>query len=485
MLLPISSLSSDYGIGTFSNTAYRFIDWLVKAGQSYWQILPTGPTGYGDSPYQSFSTFAGNPYFISLEKLIEKGLLTVEECRSQGFTNSRSVNYKKLYRKRFALLHKAYMRSNVAEYQSLCLDEYTEDYLLFMAIKDYFGGVSWNLWDEDIRLRQSDALKKYQRLLADKIGFYRFLQIEFHNEWRELKAYAEKNKIKIIGDLPIYVAFDSADVWANPELFDLDKKGLPRSVAGCPPDGFSPDGQLWGNPLYRWGIHKKNGYSWWCERIKYAFSLYDVVRIDHFRGFDEYYSIEYGETTARNGAWKKGPSIDFFKSIEKTLGKKDFIAEDLGFMTDSVKELVRKSRFPSMRVLEFAFDSRDGNFNDHLPHNYPVNSVAYTGTHDNEPLVSWLSSISGEELQRVRGYLCDDKTQLKKLVFPLIGLLMRSPSRLVIIPMQDYLALGAESRMNTPSTVGGNWKWRMKDTDTSDLLAEKISRLTELSGRGR
>lgn len=490
VLLAISSLPSDYGIGCFSKEAYEFVDWLDEAGQSMWQILPLCPTSFGDSPYQSFSTFAGNPYFIDLEKLISKNWLTEEECRGADFGSDRkNIDYEKLYAERYPLLRKAFERSGVLKsenYQKFVSDnrDWLEDYALFMAVKESFNGASWDKWDREIRLREETSMKKYRSELSEEIEFHKFLQYEFYDQWQKLKEYANGKGIKIIGDIPIYVAFDSADVWANPELFQLDSDNQPVAVAGCPPDGFSASGQLWGNPLYDWEYHKKTGYKWWINRLSVCFSLYDVVRIDHFRGFDEYYSIPFGADNAVNGSWEKGPGIEFFKAVEEVLGERKFIAEDLGFITDSVKQLVRKSGFPNMKVLEFAFDSRDtGSRNDYLPHNYPQNCVAYTGTHDNQTIISWYETISEEEQKMTREYLCDFYTPSKKLNDPLIGAVMRSQADSVIIPIQDYLGLDDSCRMNTPSTVGENWKWRLLPGELSEELKAHVLKFAETFSR--
>lgn len=365
ILLPITSLPSKYGIGCFSQSAYDFVDWLKEAGQTYWQILPLGPTSYGDSPYQSFSTFAGNPYFISLETLIEEGVLTKAECDKADFGKTENdIDYEKMYINRYPLLRKAYERSDIsknAEYQKFVEENnwWLSDYALFMAVKERFEGKPWTEWAEDIRLRWSNAMDYYRRELYFDIEFQQYLQFQFFRQWKKLREYANDKGIQIVGDIPIYVAMDSADAWAHPELFQLDEENVPTAVAGCPPDGFSADGQLWGNPLYRWEYHKQTGYDWWITRLWFCFQMYDVVRIDHFRGFDEYYSIPYGEETAVNGHWEKGPGIELFRTMERRLGKHEVIAEDLGYVTDSVRQLVRDSGFPGMKVLEFAFDSRD------------------------------------------------------------------------------------------------------------------------------
>lgn len=490
MLLPVASLPSPYGIGGFSKEAYEFIDLLEETGQKLWQILPLGPTSYGDSPYQSFSTFAGNPYFIDLDAFVEKGWLTKEECEASDYGDNPSyIDYGKIYHSRFALLKQAFLNSDVEsdeKFAEFCKenDHWLFDYALYMAIKNKNDGKSWIEWQEDIRLRKPEAVAKYKEELEEECKFYEFLQYEFHKQWTKVKEYAHEKGIQIVGDVPIYVAFDSADTWAHPELFQFDEENIPCAVAGCPPDGFSATGQLWGNPLYKWDYHKKTGYKWWISRMKHCFELYDVVRIDHFRGFDEYYSIPYGNETAIDGHWEKGPGIELFKAIENALGKKEVIAEDLGFMTDSVRHLVKESGFPNMKVLEFAFDARDiGGGSEYLPHTYDENCIAYTGTHDNQTVKSWFETITDEERQMVRDYLCDNYTPDEKIYKPFIGTLMRSRANVCIVPMQDYLGYGDECRMNTPSTVGENWRWRMKETDTSEDLKKEICRITTLSGR--
>ncbi|MBE6859243.1 MAG: 4-alpha-glucanotransferase [Ruminococcus sp.] len=486
ILLPISSLPSKYGIGCFDKAAYVFVDFLKDAGQTCWQILPLGQTSYGDSPYQSFSTFAGNPYFISLDALCDEQLLEKEECEAAALHDTDCIDYSRLYETRYSLLRKAYnrMENDNAVSEFTASQPWLEDYALFMALKDHFGGVSWDNWTEDIRLRKEEALKHWKERLAKEIGFYQFLQYQFFRQWNNLKAYANANGIRIIGDIPIYVAFDSADAWANPELFQLDEMGLPKAVAGCPPDGFAADGQLWGNPLYDWEYHKGTGFKWWIERLRQCFAMYDVVRIDHFRGFDEYYAIPYGDKTAKNGHWEQGPGMELFHAVEAALGKREVIAEDLGFMTDSVRQLVKDSGFPNMKVLEFAFDSRDtGSRNDYLPHNYNENCVAYTGTHDNQTITAWFQTITDEERSMAREYLCDEFTPDKKLHKVFISLIMRSRAKLCIIPMQDWLGLDDKSRINVPSTVGTNWKWRLLPTDLSDTLKEEIFKTTQIYGR--
>lgn len=487
ILLPIASLPSNYGIGCFSKSAYEFIDTLNKAGQKCWQILPIGPTGFGDSPYQSFSTFAGNPYFIDLDTLIEEGLLHKSECDSYDVGNNvRYIDYEKIYLSRFKLLRIAYERSNIGnkkefkgfnEVNAYWLD----DYALYMAVKNNFNGVSWNEWDKDIKLRKPEAIKKYEQELVSEIEFYKYIQYVFAYQWKKLKKYANINGVQIIGDIPIYVAFDSADTWSNPELFQLDKDKNPIAVAGCPPDAFSATGQLWGNPLYRWDYHKENGFKWWLKRISYCFELYDVLRVDHFKGFDEYYSIPYGDSTAKFGHWEKGPGIEFFQTVKQQFGEINIIAEDLGNLTDSVRLLLKQTGYPGMKVLEFAFDSRE--VSDYLPHNYNKNSIVYTGTHDNDTIRGWYEKICKEDKELSKAYLNNYKSSINEIHWDFIRLAQQSVSKLCIIPIQDYLGLGSDARINTPSTVGDNWRWRLVDGDISEDVVTNVYNITKLYGR--
>lgn len=492
ILLPITSLPSRYGIGCFSKSAYEFTDYLKEAGQTYWQILPLGPTSYGDSPYQSFSTFAGNPYFISLDALIDEGVLTRGECDAVDFSDQADdIQYAKIYNNRYPLLRRACERSNISEnpsYRDFVKENewWLSDYALFMAVKNEFDGASWDKWPRDIRLRDSQALNDCRQKLRSEIEFHQYMQFKFFEQWNALKTYANDNGIRFIGDIPIYVAMDSADTWAHPELFQLDENNVPLAVAGCPPDGFSADGQLWGNPLYRWKYHEDTDFEWWICRLRYCFHMYDVLRIDHFRGFDEYYSIPYKDTSAVNGHWEKGPGIRLFHHMEKVLGKQEVIAEDLGYVTDSVRKLVRDSGFPGMKVLEFAFDSRDsGSANDYLPHNYTENSIAYTGTHDNETITGWFDSITEDERRLAREYLCDHCTPKELLYKSFISLVMRSNAKICIIPMQDYMGLDNRCRTNKPSTVGINWRWRLKKEDLTKELQREILSVTKRYGRMR
>ena len=486
ILLPISSLPSPYGIGCFSQEAYDFVDWLKEAGQTYWQILPLGVTSYGDSPYQSFSAFAGNPYFISLDALVEEGVLTAAECKKANFgRKADDIDYSRLYTERGRLLRLAYSRSDIGHneaFTAFCEKNkwWLDDFALFMAVKDRFEGKPWIEWAEDIRLRWQPAMDYYRRELYFEVEYHKYLQFKFDEQWRKLKAYANSKGIQIIGDIPIYVALDSADAWANPGLFQLDKDNIPTAVAGVPPDGFSPTGQLWGNPLYRWEAHRAAGYQWWITRLWYCFELYDVVRIDHFRGFDEYFSIPYGSETAVDGHWEKGPGIELFRAVEQALGKREIIAEDLGYMSDTVRQLVRDSGFPGMKVLEFAFDPREPS--NYLPHNYDRNCICYTGTHDNETLYQWVAGLSPESDAYAREYLHigpdDDLAQA------IIHAGMDSKADLFVAQMQDYLRLGAEARMNEPGTLKvENWRWRAERAQLTDRLAEKIADLTNAAGR--
>ncbi len=422
-----------------------------------------------------------------METLAKEGLLTTEECEEYDFgQDKRYIEYDKIYFSRFKILRKAFDRSRDKtdiEYENFKKenDFWLKDYTLYTAVKRHFNEVSWNKWDDDIKLRTPEAVKRYSEELKDDIEFYKFIQFKFWEQWNKLKNYANKNKIKIIGDIPIYVAFDSADSWSNPQLFKFDKQNNPIEVAGCPPDGFSLKGQLWGSPIYDWDYHKKTSYSWWIQRILYCFKLYDVVRIDHFRGFDEYYTIPFGQPTAEFGHWEKGPGLDFFHALNSKIGKVEIIAEDLGFVTDSVRKLVKDTGYPGMKVLEFAFDSREEN--DYLPHNYEKNCVVYTGTHDNDTIKGWYKSLPKKDKQMSIDYLGNEKTNFKDIHWDFIRLALSSVANYAIIPIQDYLGLGEEARMNTPSTVGGNWKWRLLDGEITKELSLKIKKMVKLYSR--
>ena len=487
ILLPVTSLPSKHGIGCFSKEAYAFVDFLKEAGQSYWQVLPLGPTGYGDSPYQSFSTFAGNPYLIDLEELIAKGWLSAKDCAKIDWGKDKEkTDYEKIYNNRFSLLRKAYKKSGIEndkEYKKFVKTNsfWLDDYALFMAIKEKYKGKSYSLWDEDLRLHKKKALDKIKKdpVIKSEAAAFSFIQFLFFEQWHKLKKYANENGIEIIGDLPIYVAFDSADSWSHPELFQFDAKGFPIAVAGCPPDYFSATGQLWGNPLYKWEYHSETGFDWWIKRLEFSFDLYDVVRIDHFRGFEAYYSIPYGNPTAEFGHWEKGPGYELFKVMKQKLGEKNIIAEDLGFLTAGVKKLVKRCAYPGMKILEFAFDSAEDN--DYLPHNYDKNCVVYTGTHDNDTVIGWFKTLRKKDRDFAKEYLGIKNT--KNIAYELIRAALCSVADTAIIPMQDYLELGSEARINTPSTLGGNWDWRMKENCFDEKLAARIRRMCELYGR--
>lgn len=488
ILMPISALPTPFGIGGFSKEAYDFVDFLKKSGQRMWQILPIGPTGYGDSPYQSFSTYAGNPYYIDLQEFIDLGFLTKKECeKAPHGTHPEYVDYEKIYKSRFKLLKKAFegaCKADFLENQDYISfkkenKDWLEDYALYMAVKSGFKNQCWVKWDEDIRLRKKSAIKEYREKYKTEVEFYCFQQYYFAKQWKNLKKYANDLGIQIVGDLPIYVAFDSADTWANPELFQLDKENMPIGVAGCPPDAFAVTGQLWGNPLYAWDYHEKTGFAWWIRRMSRCYDLYDIVRIDHFRGFESYWFVPYGDETAENGHWVKGPGLKLFETLNKALGEREVIAEDLGFLTKEVIKMVKKSGYPGMKVLQFGFDSDETNA--YLPHNYPKNCIVYTGTHDNDTTVGWFKSQNSTTRQNFKNYTGIKNN--KDVCFAMIRLALSSVAKLAVIPMQDYLELPEEARFNTPSTMGENWKWRMKEDALTDELAEKIYKMTKIYGR--
>ncbi len=485
ILLPISSLPSPYGIGTMGRAAYEFIDFLHEAKQSWWQILPAGPTSYGDSPYQSFSTYAGNPYFIDLDMLIVDGLLTPEDLKGIKWNNTVSyVDYGRIYNNRFTVLAKAKERGwqRDAKEVTAFVEEnrsWLPDYTLYMAVKRHFGMKAWTEWDEDIRLRHPGAVWKYTRMCKEDIELFTYIQYLFFKQWKQLREYAKAKGIGIIGDLPIYVAMDSADVWADPKAFQLDEKNVPIEVAGVPPDYFSADGQLWGNPLYDWKAMERDGFGWWIRRIDGASKLYDVIRIDHFRGLEAYWAVPYGDTTARNGRWVKGPGMKLVGTLTGWFPELQLIAEDLGFMTEGVKQLLADSKLPGMRVLEFAFDTKEPS--NYLPHNYVQNCVCYVGTHDNAPIMAWKDETGPEELALSKKYL--GLTEEEGLNWGIIRGGMTSVADLFIAQMQDYLGLGTESRMNTPGVPAGNWQWRLKKNQCTPKLAKKIADLTWMTGR--
>lgn len=489
VLMHISSLPGKFGIGSIGEEAYNFVDFLVKAGQKYWQILPLGHTSYGDSPYQCFSAFAGNPHFIDLDILKSEGLLKEEDYINENFGDDEDrVNFGLIFEARNRILRIAYENfkgNSLNRYRQFKYKKFKEqnefwleDYSAYMAIKDRFNSVSWREWDEDIKNREEEALKRYREELKNEMEYYKFLQFMFFKQWEELKEYANYNGINIIGDIPIYVADDSADMWSNSNMFKVNEDNTPKVVAGCPPDAFAATGQLWGNPIYDWDAMEKDGYKWWISRIEQSFKVYDMVRIDHFRGFESYWEVPYGDDTAINGRWVKGPGMKLFNAIRGSLGDVNIIAEDLGFMTDEVINFRDETGFPGMKVLQFGFGGEDST---DLPHNYINNSIAYTGTHDNDTVLGWVNNVATEEeKEKALKYLNLDKLDNS---YSFIRGVWGSVSFLSIATMQDLLNLGSEARMNTPSILGGNWGWRMKNNQLSDELAKNLYNLTKLYGR--
>lgn len=481
----ISSLPGDTGIGTLGKEAYVFVDFLNKSGQTYWQVLPLCPTSYGDSPYQSFSTFAGNPYFIDFELLCNDGLLKKSDySRIKWCENLQKVDFELIYKNRFKVLRKAFNNFdlNNTEFVDFCNENsyWLDDFALYMSLKNSFDGKPWNEWSQELKTRNEKSISKAKNEFKEEVDFQKFIQYIFFRQWNDLKRYANENGVKIIGDIPIYVAGDSADVWANPKQFLLDEDCNPIEVAGCPPDAFSEDGQLWGNPLYDWDYMKKDGYSWWKNRIEHLCKMCDVIRIDHFRGFESYYCIPADSKTAKIGEWRKGPGIEFFKEIEKSLGKKEIIAEDLGFLTPAVKKMLKQSKYPGMKVLQFAFDSDEDN--DYLLHKFTKNSVAYAGTHDNDTIIGYMTKTAPRKTRkRAKEYL--RLTRKEGYNWGFMKAVWSSNSDTAIVTMQDLLGLGNEARMNYPSTVKNNWQWRAKPDYITDELAEKLRYYTNLYQR--
>ena len=483
VLMHITSLPSPYGVGTMGREAFAFIDFLEKAGQTHWQILPLTPTGYGDSPYQSCSTYAGNHYLIDLDLLAEEGLLEradfahIDWCETEE-----KADFGRLYNNRLAVLQKAYERFDGSEeFDTFCSENsmWLSDFALFMALKARFDGKPWFQWEEALKRREANAIWNARQELKNQIRFYSFVQYLFYRQWNDLRQYAGEKRISIIGDVPIYVPLDSCDVWANPELFQLDANLVPTAMAGCPPDAFSDDGQLWGNPLYCWDKMAKDGYDWWIRRLAAAGRLYDVVRLDHFRGFEAYWAVPYGDTTAKNGQWIKGPDKEFICTVQKKLPKLNLIAEDLGFLTQEVLDLRDESGLPGMKVLGFAFDSREPS--EYLPHTYIANTVCYTGTHDNMTMRQWFDTAAPEAVEYATEYM--NLHREEGLVWGVIRSAFASVSDLCVVQMQDYLNLGSEARMNFPGVASGNWTWRMAPGSATDDLAKRIRSLVTLYGR--
>lgn len=507
ILMPVFSLPGKYGIGNLGREAYKFVDFLHASGQSFWQVLPLESLTYGDSPYQSPSAFAKNPYFIDLDALFDEGLLSNEELREEASDwEQNKINYELLNKRRYPLLKKAFLRYKNREkiLGFIRRNSWAKGYGLFQSIKDLKDGLPWTKWPEKIKKRDHKTIREYETKLQDEINFHIFLQIKFFEQWQRLKKYANARGVSIIGDIPIYLALDSADVWENQSLFRLYADGNPRLVAGTPPDYFSKTGQLWGNPIYDWDKMKQDGYSWWMKRIRASFKFYDCLRIDHFRGFEGYYQIPGKDKTAQNGKWKKGPGVDFIDALKKTAKNKDIIAEDLGFLTPKVIKLLNYSGYPGMKVLLFAFDG--GYDNPFLPHNYPENCVVYTGTHDNDTTLGWLLNANGKVLDFAAEYLgipreyikiickntpeedkadpkCGFKESAKFCVRAMIRAAFMSKADRVIISQQDWLLLDNNARINTPATQGNNWVWRMREGSLNDELSSEIRKMTEMFGR--
>ena len=483
ILMHITSLPGPYGVGTMGENAFAFVDFLKQAGQSYWQILPLNPTGYGDSPYQSCSTFAGNHYLIDLDLLVKEGLLESNEPGSVNWGDREDrVDFGLLYENRLKLLRLAYSRFvRQDDLDAFCREnsDWLPDFALFMSLKEKLDGKPWYAWEEGLKRRDPDAIWNARQELKEEIRFYSFVQYLFDRQWKALRDYARESGVKIIGDVPIYVPLDSVDVWSNTELFLLDEQLDPVAVAGCPPDAFSEDGQLWGNPLYRWDLHQRDDFNWWIRRLRAAGERYDIVRLDHFRGFEAYWSVPYGDPNAKGGRWIKGPDMAFVEAVKRQLPQVSMIAEDLGFLTQEVLDLRDASGFPGMKVLEFAFDSREPS--EYLPHTYIQNTVCYTGTHDNMTMRQWFETAPEEAVRYACEYM--QLSHQEGYVWGVIRTALSSVSNLCIVQMQDYLDLGGEARMNFPGTMGSNWVWRTWQGSFDAALAKKIYRLTDLYGR--
>ena len=486
ILLHPTSLPGRWGIGELGAEAFKFIDFLSDAGQSLWQILPLGPTGYGDSPYQCFSAFAGNPLLVSLDRLVKDGLLTERDLGTPDLPQDR-VDYGAVIEFKLPLLQLSFERlqrgassAHATAFSEFCAAQagWLDDYALFMAIKQEHSGASWNLWKRDIATRQPEALERWSHALARQVTLQKYLQYLFFSQWHQVKAYANERGIRIVGDAPIFVAYDSADVWANSHLFYLDEQGHLTVVAGVPPDYFSATGQLWGNPLYRWDQMAETGYAWWIDRVKMTLGTVDIVRLDHFRGFEAYWEVPADEETAINGRWVPGPGAALFTALERALGDLPIIAEDLGVITPQVEALRDQFHLPGMKVLQFAFD--DDARNPYLPHNYSRDCVAYTGTHDNDTTLGWLWSLGHAEREAVRCYLGRDGSDI---AWDLWRLALSSVADISIVPLQDVLRLGTAARQNTPGKASGNWSWRFRAEALTPDLARGIRLLTATYGR--
>jgi len=487
ILVHPSSFPNRFGIGDLGPSAFDFLNFLNKVGCGLWQILPLGPTGFGDSPYQSFSAFAGNPYLISPELLLQEGLLHPNDLVEEKHSPHLRVEFGNIIPWKLNLLEKSYVNfSNKhklhEEFTKFCSenDRWLDDYALFMALKEIYGGSPWTNFPDTVRTREPFEILDYRKKLKHNIDRYKFYQFLFFRQWRSIRKYAQKLGIRIVGDIPLYVAHDSADVWVNPELFQLDSKGQPRVVAGVPPDYFSPTGQLWGNPIFNWSEHKDSGFRWWIERFKQTLNLVDIIRLDHFRGFVGYWQVPAGNSTAEHGEWVQGPGIEFFDQLSKGLELSwnfPLIAEDLGVITEDVVELRRHLDIPGMKILQFAFSGSENPF---LPHHYLPDCVVYTGSHDNDTTLGWFNSAPEEEKIFAKEYLGVDGSDI---AWDLIRLGWASVASYAIAPIQDILHLDSSARMNFPGRIGGNWEWRMPEDYNQDDLIERLKKINATYGR--
>lgn len=476
IFLHITSLPNQQGIGTLGKEAFEFVDKLSKADQKIWQICPLGPTGYGDSPYQTFSAFAGNPLLLDMYDLVQRALIETYDLENLSDLSLENVDYGSLFVEKNKLLKKAYYSFEKNEnYDQFCNENefWLHEYALFMSIKDHFGGSSWNSWPTDIKLRSSLEMERFSVNLVDEIDYYKFLQFIFWQQWNKLHSYAAQKGVKIFGDIPIFVALDSADAWSNRHLFHFDENGNPRVVAGVPPDYFSATGQLWGNPLYNWQKMQEDEFSWWKQRFGHSLKMFDLIRVDHFRGFAGYWAVPFNEETAVNGSWQSALGMELFSVLNATYGNMPIVAEDLGVITEDVIELKNKFGFPGMKILQFAFGGGDDN--PYLPHNYEANCAAYTGTHDNDTTLGWFNKISKEEQKQVCEYLNCEENEICKAM---IQSIWKSRANIAVAPMQDWLELGSEARMNTPGKAAGNWQWRMKADQFNAILIARMKELT-------